>query len=176
MINEAIIYRNTCCACCGIPQVSPKYFQKLDGTLVRHTLDHDKLRSLGGSNSIDNLVSMCYDCNQTRADLFAGLQEYIDWYWSDEPLPKVKNFSYLREKPKSTEVFVKRGASVKRSGSFLRLNKGFVDKSSNKSADNIPVLPSQNKSVPTRIVEMNGVMYQEYKHPLFGTSLIKIED
>ena len=42
--------------------------------------------------------------------------------------------------------------------------------------DNIPVLPSQNKSVPTRIVEMNGVKYQEYKHPLFGTSLIKIED
>ena len=119
---------------------------------------------------------MCYDCNQTRADLFAGLQEYIDWYWSDEPLPKVKNFSYLREKPKSTEVFVKRGASVKRSGSFLRLNKGFGSKSTPSTDSNITVLPSQNKSVPTRIVEMNGVKYQEYKHPLFGTSLIKIED
>jgi hypothetical protein len=179
MINEAVIYRNTCCACCGIPQVSPKYFQKLDGTLVRHTLDHDKLRSLGGLNTADNLVSMCYDCNQTRGDLFAGLQEYIDWYWSEEPLPKVKNFSYLREKPKSAEVFVKRGASVKRSGSFLRLNKGFVHNSTEndiRPENNITVLPNQNKSVPTRIIEMNGVKYQEYKHPLFGKSLIKIED
>lgn len=163
MINEAI-YRNTCCACCGIPQVSSKYFQRMDGTLVRHTLDHDKLRSLGGSNSLDNLVSMCYYCNQTRADLFAGLQEYIDWYWSDEPLPKVKNFSYLREKPKSTENC---------SGSFLRLNRSI---STNVINTNITVLPSKTKSIPIRIIEINGVKYQEYKHPLFGTSLIKIED
>lgn len=164
MINDAIIYRNTCCACCGIPQVSPKYFRKMDGTLVRHTVDHDKLRSLGGSNSIENLVSMCYDCNQTRGDLFAGLQEYIDWYWSDEPLPKVKNFSYLRENPNNTDVFLKRRDFEKNS---LNITKSFID---------IPVLPSKNKSIPMNIVELNGVKYQEYKHPLYGISLIKIED
>lgn len=164
MINPEVVYRNTCCACCGIPQVSQKYFQKLDGTLVVYTVDHDTLRSLGGSNSFDNLVSMCYDCNQTRSNLFAELQQFIDWYWSDTPLPVNKNFSYLNENP-----------------NYLTRNKVVNSSTKNKKATNdefknIPVLVSKNKSVPTRIVQMNGSMYQEYSHPLFGKSLIKIEE
>jgi len=162
MINPEVIYRNTCCACCGIPQVSQKYFQKLDGTLVQHTVDHDLLRSLGGANTVDNLVSMCYDCNQTRSNLFAELPQYLDWYWSEEPLPTFKNYSYLNEKP-----FVKRDKHVV-SSSYLRLNK--------MNTTEITILPSKNNSVPTRIVVLNGSKYQEYKHPQFGTSLIKIEE
>jgi hypothetical protein len=107
---------------------------------------------------------MCYDCNQTRSNLFAELQQFIDWYWSDKPLPVKKNFSYLNENP-----------------NYLTRNKVVNSSTKNKKTTNdevkkIPVLVSKNNSVPTRIVQMNGSMYQEYLHPLFGTSLIKIEE
>lgn len=141
------VYRNVCCMCCGIPQVSKNYFKKLDGTLVRYTQDHVFLRSLGGSNCIDNLVPMCYDCNQLRGNLFAELTEFLEWYWSGEPLPVSKNFSYLTKPKKITK----------------------------EDYNWIPKLGSNTISVPVKVVYLNGVAYQEYKHPTFGTSLIKIE-
>lgn len=156
MQNMNEVYRNACCMCCGIPQVSKQYFKKLDGTLVRYTVDHVFLRSLGGSNSIDNLVPMCYDCNQMRGNLFAELTEFLQWYWSGEPLPVLKNFSYLKDKPKSNIVQHK--------------------KISGNQYNGIPVLTSKKISVPVKVVYLDGVAYQEYKHPIYGTSLIKIED
>lgn len=149
-LGGAAIYRNTCCMCCGIPQVSPQYFKNPEGKAVRATVDHVLLRSLGGSSSELNLVTMCYDCNQLRGNLFAELPEFIDWYWSSEDLPVLKNFSYLSEQPRNKRVkYIPSGGKA---------------------------LPSKNNSVPIKIVEMNGIKYQEYKHPLFGTSMVRLEN
>ena len=154
MINLDYVYRGTCCVCCGIPQISSKYFQTFNGKLVLHTVDHDLLRSLGGSNSVDNLNSMCYDCNHMRGNMFAELQQFLDWYNSGEEYPKFKNFSYLYENPNRVRA---RASVVKKEVTA-------------------PVLVSQNKSVPTRIVVIKGIQYQEYTHPMFGKSLIQVKD
>ncbi|SOK59323.1 hypothetical protein [Yersinia phage fHe-Yen9-03] len=153
-------YRNTCCMCCGIPQISRQFFKTHDGKLVQATVDHVVLRSLGGSSEAENLVMMCYDCNQLRANLFAELNQFIDWYWSDDELPRTKNFSYLKDNPKYKHKFT--------------FNKTYTKHKSPSSVG--IVLPSKNSSVALNVIEMNGVKYQEYKHPLFGNSLIKIED
>lgn len=157
MQNMNEVYRNTCCMCCGIPQVSKQYFKKLDGTLVRYTVDHVLLRSLGGSNHMDNLVPMCYDCNQVRSNHFAELQEFLDWYWSGEDLPVLKNFSYLKDKP-----------SFKSSPSRKKIN--------STQYNDIPVLGKKEKSVSGTVIYLKGIAYQEYKHPVYGTSLVRIKD
>ncbi|AFC21968.1 HNH endonuclease [Cronobacter phage vB_CsaM_GAP32] len=165
MIKSEEAYRNTCCMCCGIPLKNGKYFEKEDGTLVRCTVDHVLLRSLNGPNTIDNLVLMCHDCNQLRGNLFAELDQFIEWYWSDEPLPKEKNFSYIRKQQRHKYTFC---------------DNNFV-KSSSKVKQNvykevIPVLePTSSKSILLGTVELNGYKYNQYKHPLFGTSLVKVE-
>ena len=156
MQNMNEVYRNACCMCCGIPQVSKQYFKKLDGTLVRYTVDHVLLRSLGGPNSIDNLVPMCYDCNQLRGNLFAELTEFLQWYWSGEAIPVLKNFSYLKDKPKSNSVSNKKISTNQYKG--------------------IPVISIKQTSVPGKVVYLNGVPHQEYKHPIYGTSLVRIKD
>ena len=157
MQNMNEVYRNTCCMCCGIPQVSKQYFKKLDGTLVRYTVDHVLLRSLGGSNHMDNLVPMCYDCNQIRSNHFAELQEFLDWYWSGEDLPVLKNFSYLKDKP-----------NFKHSASKKKIN--------TTQYKDIPVLGKKENSVPGNVIYLKGIAYQEYKHPVYGTSLVRIKD
>lgn len=154
-----IAYRNTCCMCCGIPQVSQQYFIKADKTLVKATVDHVLLKSLGGSSNQKNLVLMCYDCNQLRANHFAELDEFIDWYWSGEEQLPARNFSYLNENPKSKKRY-----------------RFTFEPVQEKPAINPPVLEKKHESIPLDIVEMNGVKYRHYKHPLFGNSLIKIEE
>lgn len=150
-------YKNTCCMCCGIPQVSGKYFSN-NGRAVRATVDHILLRSLGGTSGIDNLAVMCYDCNHLRGNLFAEMQEFIDWYWSDEELPKQKNFSYLNENPSKKVPYYQR---------FSFGPASIVP----------PELPKQeSKSEVVDIVVLKGVEYIQYKHPLFGNSLIKKEN
>lgn len=162
-----IAYRNTCCMCCGIPQVSQQYFIKADKTLVKATVDHVLLKSLGGSSNQKNLVLMCYDCNQLRANHFAELDEFIDWYWSGVEKIPARNFSYLSENPKKKKHY--------------RFTFGAepVNTKPWKTAVNphVPiVLEKKHESIPLDIVEMNGVKYRHYKHPLFGNSLIKIEE
>lgn len=155
--------------CCGIPQISNKFFMKEDGTKVQATVDHVLLRSLGGPNTEDNLVIMCYECNQLRSNLFAELDEFIHWYWSGEPLPKEKNFSYLykykRNKNRFENYTFKGNTFVKSSAKLI-----------NHSTNNIPVQKSKTESVLVRTIEMNGYMYNEYKHPLYGTSHVKVEN
>lgn len=181
MIKSDEAYRNTCCMCCGIPQVSVRNFQKNDGTLVRSTVDHVLLRSLGGANTVDNLVLMCHDCNQMRGNLFAELDEFIFWYWSDTPLPKEKNFSYLRDSPRT-----RRHKFTFNGNNFVRVSRSLdeinevtkpirVQKNMD-SSQKIPVLePKSSQSVLIGTVEMNGYVYEQYKHPLFGTSMVKVE-
>lgn len=160
-------HQNTCCACCGIPLKDSKYFQKEDGTLVRCTVDHILLRSLNGANDADNLILMCYDCNHLRSNLFAELDEFIAWYWSDEPLPKEKNFSYIRKHKKyklCRNIFIRKVKKI-RSNNQSSLNSEHV----------IPVLkPKSSESVLVGTIELNGYKYNQYQHPLFGKSLVKV--
>ncbi|AQW89048.1 putative HNH endonuclease [Erwinia phage pEa_SNUABM_50] len=162
--EPVVAYRNTCCMCCGIPQVSNQHFLKPNGKPVQVTSDHVLLKSLGGSAKAENLVVMCYDCNQLRANLFAELEQFIDWYWSGKELPTEKNFSYIKDNPK-----YKRNYRF----TFETPEKHVTHKTPSSTG---VVLPSKNTSVPLNVIVMNGVKYQEYKHPLFGNSLIKIED
>lgn len=148
MFQNMTVYRNTCCMCCGIPQVSSTYFQKPDKTLVRSTVDHVLLKSLGGSNNDSNLVLMCYDCNQMRGNLFAELDQFISWYWSDMPLPTEKNFSYLKDKPQSKKNKIKIKVKHK------------------------PTSVYDSELCGT--VMINGFKYNKFKHPLFGMSLVKV--
>lgn len=175
------VYRNTCCMCCGIPQESSRFFIKEDGTKVLATVDHVLLRSLDGPNTPDNLVLMCFDCNQMRGNLFAELSEFIDWYWSDTPLPKQKNFSYLREKKRSTSKF---NRYTFKGNSFVKSSPSILDEDDNtirvshkniNSKPTTPVLKSKSSSVLIGTIELNGYKYEQYKHPLFGTSLVKVE-
>lgn len=162
--------------CCGIPQVSVRYFMKNDGTQVRSTVDHVLLRSLGGANTVDNLVLMCHDCNQMRGNLFAELDEFIFWYWSGEPLPKEKNFSYLRDKPGTSKhrfTFNNVSSSVNNERKDTKIR---VKNYNTKDVLSIPVLePKSSQSVLIGTVEMNGYVYEQYKHPLFGTSMVKVD-
>lgn len=162
---NSIAYRGTCCMCCGIPQVSRQYFIKADKTLVQATVDHVLLKSLGGSSNQNNLVLMCYDCNQLRANHFAELDEFIDWYWSGEENIPERNFSYLNENPKRKKRY-----------RFTFGPAPVQETKPCKIAINTPVLEKKHESIPLDIVEMNGVKYRHYKHPLFGNSLIKIEE
>ncbi|AMM44091.1 HNH endonuclease [Pectobacterium phage vB_PcaM_CBB] len=176
------VYKNTCCMCCGIPQESPRFFVKEDGTKVRVTVDHVLLRSLDGPNTADNLVLMCHDCNQMRGNLFAELSEFIDWYWSDTPLPKEKNFSYLRGKHRVNSKFDR---YTFKGNNFVKSSTRILDENDNtiriqqkniNSKQVIPVLkPKSSSSVLIGTIELNGYVYEQYKHPLFGTSLVKVE-
>ena len=163
MIKSEEAYRNTCCMCCGIPLKNEKYFEKEDGTLVRCTVDHVLLKSLNGQNTIDNLVLMCHDCNHLRGNLFAELEQFIEWYWSDEPLPKEKNFSYIHNAPRNKYAFS--------SNMFREVPKREY---AVEQAD-IPLLEPKNTSVLIGTIELNGYKYNQYKHPLFGKSLVKVD-
>lgn len=167
-VNE-IAYRGTCCMCCGIPQVSHQYFIKADKTLVQATVDHVLLKSLGGSSNQQNLVLMCYDCNQLRANHFAELDEFIDWYWSGEEKIPERNFSYLNKNPK-------RKSKKRYRFTFGQEPVQETKRTVTVEPVNAPVLEKKHESIPLDIVEMNGVKYRHYKHPLFGNSLIKIEE
>ena len=157
MQNMNEVYRNTCCMCCGIPQVSKQYFKKLDGTLVRFTVDHVLLRSLGGSNHMDNLVPRCYDCNQVRSNHFAELPEFLDWYWSGEDLPVLKNFSYLKDKPRFKSSLSRKKINITQ-------------------YNDIPVIGKKENSVSGNAIYLNGIAYREYNHPVYGNSLVRIKD
>ena len=172
-------HAGTCCMCCGIPLKNTKYFEKEDGTLVRCTIDHVLLRSLNGSNSIDNLVLMCHDCNQMRGNLFAELDEFIFWYWSGEDLPKEKNFSYLRNKPRKKENNLKHTFV---NNVFVRVSPELIFEhyNSNIKPSNSHYTPveqvkeTKSGSVLIGTLESNGFIYEEYKHPVYGKSLVKV--
>lgn len=159
------VYKNTCCSCCGIPRISPKYYLKPDGTKVQATVDHNLLASLGGTHLTDNLNNMCFDCNQLRGNLFAEFDQFIEWYWSDKELPKEKNFSYIfadNNTISEHEMYCKKAA----------YNKIYRKYFSNKVQSIVP--KDSKKSEEIDVVELNGVKYKHYKHPLFGNSLIKM--
>lgn len=47
---------------------------------IRMTIDHDLLDTLGGKVSAENSHMLCYSCNQLRDSLFAGYEEFKEWY------------------------------------------------------------------------------------------------
>jgi len=49
------------------------------GSTERLTLDHRLPRSCGGSNRLDNLQLLCFDCNQAKADTGAGRTTVLRW-------------------------------------------------------------------------------------------------
>lgn len=79
------------CSCCDS---STAYFllKKEDGTLrfkpfvdtpsgrQSLTVDHDVLKSMGGSNNITNYNLLCHACNQLRGSCFARYESFKDWY------------------------------------------------------------------------------------------------
>jgi|AGFT01.1.fsa_nt_gi hypothetical protein len=44
------------------------------------TVDHDLLKSLGGTDSEANYNPLCYNCNQIRGSRFAEFKEFKEWY------------------------------------------------------------------------------------------------
>lgn len=78
--NENRLY----CSCCGLKaeffavesflRGSPNsvhvnlYGRREDGTEVLFTHDHTKARSLGGKDSLENVTTMCFTCNNKKAE------------------------------------------------------------------------------------------------------------
>lgn len=71
---------------------------------VPMTMDHDLLKSLGGSDSIINQHLLCKDCNKLRDNKFANYDEFKYWYdtqLANKLNPKTtikyifKNYSYV---------------------------------------------------------------------------------
>ena len=139
------------CVCCEIPLQGKGNHQS--------TMDHILLRSLGGPTDMTNMNYMCRQCNSMRGNNFAEQEEFIQWYYSFEKMP-ARNFCYLHEKPRNK----KHKASKT---SFLRLGKR-----QNKSCKegNKDVLCSSSK---VNDVLVDGVVYVEYQHPVYGKSMIK---
>lgn len=148
LYDNVEVYRNTCCACCGIPRVNQSYFLKPDGTVSKSTVDHMLLKSLGGSSLQTNLIPMCFECNQLRANIFAEFDEFIDWYWNGPNELPERNYSYLTDNPN-------------------KIKKPLIK---------MPVLKSKNLSKEVDVVIISGIKYKEYNHPLYGTSLIRMNE
>lgn len=79
------------CACCE--SSTAYYLLKKEDGIVRFkpyvdtangrqalTVDHDILKSMGGSNNITNFNLLCEACNQLRGSCFARYDAFKDWY------------------------------------------------------------------------------------------------
>lgn len=142
------------CVCCGAQQVGTK-FQYDDGTLSTITKDHIVLWSLTYKNK-DNTNAMCERCNSLRANRFAEQDEFIDWFRSGVQELPVRNFSYLKEVPK--EVFDNYPKRVQN-----KLKAYFKGEE---------VSEPKPTSQMTGEVTVNGVVYIEFTHPVYGKSLV----
>lgn len=88
------------CVCCGNDNVYFK-FHKDKGRVtfkamvstgkgeMMMTVDHNVLKTLGGSDSISNYNPMCYKCNQVRGSRFAEYKEFKEWYDSQEVIDTI---------------------------------------------------------------------------------------
>lgn len=97
------------CACCGADNI---YFHlskhkklsarfRIDGKYVKATRDHYILKTLKGSNHLNNMTLLCETCNLLRDSYFAEYKEFKDYY--DECMkvhgkyitPEAANYCYI---------------------------------------------------------------------------------
>lgn len=93
------------CDCCSDDNIS-FIIQNNNLTMITNkrkqnnlmTADHDLLKSLGGSNNINNQHLLCSKCNTLRGDNFAEYKEFKQYYINNkiEKTKQItKNFCYL---------------------------------------------------------------------------------
>lgn len=98
VLNTILEHESTKCQLCGLDNMYFKvkesnyitpYYTKPNGNPVLVTIDHNLLKSLGGSDLPKNLSLLCMDCNYKRDNISAELKEFLD-------NPEMKpNFSYV---------------------------------------------------------------------------------
>lgn len=89
--------KTTECVCCGITGTVVRYekissckhdiygnwhmnlYAKRDQHWVLMTVDHNKLRSLGGNDHHTNFNTMCETCNTRRGNKFENLEDFIEF-------------------------------------------------------------------------------------------------
>ena len=76
------------CFCCGktnlFMMLNEKnrfvIYTKHENKHIRMTLDHDLLKSLGGSDCLTNLHALCEECNSNRGCNFTTYDEFKKYY------------------------------------------------------------------------------------------------
>lgn len=91
-------------------QIYITFWIKKPSMYVPLTKDHIEAKSLGGTDAYDNLQSLCYICNQEKANNAVDLSDpntpiytdkkYVDRLQFDDYKKKVAHFKYARKKMK----------------------------------------------------------------------------
>lgn len=96
LINIYTKTKSLKCECCNSGQAYFK-FKFIDNRVILSpfvqtiygekalTVDHNVLKSLGGSNSIDNYTPLCDFCNTLRGSRFADYDSFKYWYDNTPP-------------------------------------------------------------------------------------------
>lgn len=153
---------NTVCVACGAVAINNTIMlNHQTGKYVQKTRDHMLLKSLGGTDTEDNLACMCDKCNFLRGNKFAEITEFLAWFRAGQPaMPFKRNFSYLNR-------------------NFIHFDKpeyAYLKDCMMKGMNEVPVLKPKTKSVFVRRYTNDKGTFEVYKHPLFGESEIKVDD